>query len=119
MQMIDLVRETTATTGTGNITLAGAVTGYQTFNTAFSTNKWFWYGIRLGTEWEVGLGYLSASTTLVRYKVLGSSNSNALVNFSAGIKEAYATLPAFYGGRLQTPGKVLAQSGAGCTVTMT
>ncbi len=92
----DRVRETTTTTGTGNITLAGAVTGFRTFNAAFGTNVLFYYVIDSdgGTEWEVGEGYLSGSTTLVRKEVKSSSNSNALVNFSAGTKRVTVTFPA-------------------------
>lgn len=94
----DRVKETTTTTGTGDFTLAGAVTGYRTFNAAQSTNNWFDYciesvnaaGVPTG-EWEVGQGYLSASTTLVRSRVYASSNANALVNFSAGTKYAFLT----------------------------
>jgi hypothetical protein len=89
----DRVKDTTTTTGTGNITLSGtAPTGYQDFNTAFGTNAYFHYCIALGSEWEVGIGYLSASTTLVRDSVLESSNSDAAVNFSAGTKDVFCTI---------------------------
>jgi hypothetical protein len=91
----DRVKDTTTTTGTGNITLAGSPpTGYQSFNTAFGTSVNFCYTIEGGSEWEVGMGHLSASTTLVRDLVLASSNSNALVSFSAGTKNAFCTIPA-------------------------
>lgn len=85
----DRVKETTTSTGTGDLTTAGAVSGFRTFNTAFGTNRPFKYAIVGGTEWETGWGYLSASTTLVRARVSESSNSNALVNFSAGTKEVF------------------------------
>lgn len=92
----DRVKETTTTTGTGNITLAGAATQFQSFNTAFGTNVPFAYAIvgQSGTEWETGRGYLSGSTTLVREVVTASSNSNAAVNFSAGTKDVFATVNA-------------------------
>ncbi len=89
------VKETTVTTGTGNITLAGAPTGFQTFNTAFGTGVYFYYAIEGGGEWEEGEGHLSAATTLVRDTVRFSSNSNAAVNFSAGTKNVFCTLPAY------------------------
>lgn len=88
----DRVRETSTTTGTGNITLAGAVTGFRTFNTAFGTSVRFYYTVARSTEWEVGIGYLSDATTLVRETVLGSSNSGAAVSFSAGTKDVFATI---------------------------
>lgn len=94
----DRVKETTTTTGTGNITTAGAVTGFITFNTAFGTgsSNVFQYVIdsSTGSEWEVGIGYMSASTTLVRSRVLASSNSGSAVSFSAGTKNVRGTLAA-------------------------
>lgn len=90
------VRETTTTTGTGNLTTAGAATGFVTFNTAFGTDVQFGYAVSSsgGAEWEVGVGYLSGSTTLVRDQVIASSNSNAAVNFSSGTKDIFCTQPA-------------------------
>lgn len=98
----DRVLETSTTTGTGNFTLSGAVTGYQTFNSAFGTASLpaFYYCIiavdAAGTptgDWEVGQGHLSASTTLVRDSVLASSTGSA-INFSAGTKNVFADVPA-------------------------
>ena len=89
----DRVKDTTTTTGTGNLTLSGtAPTGFVNFNTAFGTNFGFAYAIQTsggGSQWEVGYGYLSASTTLVRDLVLASSNSGAAVDFSAGSKDVF------------------------------
>lgn len=82
----DRVKETTTTTGTGNITLAGAVAQFQSFNTAFGLNYRFTYCIVDAdvTDWEVGEGYLSGSTTLVRDVIRASSNSGAAISLSAG-----------------------------------
>lgn len=90
----DRVKETTTTTGTGSLTLLGAVSQFRTFNTAFGTDAPFYYAIvgQSGTEWEVGIGHLSASTTLVRDRVTASSNSNAAVNLSAGTKDVFCTI---------------------------
>jgi len=93
----DRCLETTTTTGTGNITTAGAITGYQTLNSAYGTNVWIPYcieavdasGVPTG-DWETGLGRLSAATTFVR-GVLASSNAGALVNFAAGTKRIFDT----------------------------
>lgn len=88
------VKDTTTTTGTGNITLAGsAPTGFQTFNTAFGVGPSLAYAIVLqsGSEWEEGYGHLSGSTTLVRDRVTASSNSGSLVSFSAGTKDVFCT----------------------------
>jgi hypothetical protein len=89
-----LVRETTTTTGTGNLTLAGVPDAvYQTFNTAFGLNRVFHYFIFDDTNnaWEDGEGYLTDSTTLVRAQILLSSNSNAAVNLGSGTKAVYCT----------------------------
>jgi hypothetical protein len=93
----DRVKDTTTTTGTGNITLAGTPpTGFQSFNAAFGTSAgfFFYYCIEGGAEWEVGRGHLSASTTLVRDNIMASSNAGSAVSFSAGTKNVFATIPA-------------------------
>lgn len=95
MFFADRAKETTTTTGTGNITLAGAVSQFQSLNTAFGTNVWFDYAIvgQTGAEWEVGFGYLSGATTLVRAQPKeGSSGDATLVNFSAGTKDVFNTI---------------------------
>ena len=92
--LADRVQETTTTTGTGTVTLAGAATGYQTFAAVGDGNSTY-YTIEGGTEWEVGIGtYTSSGTTLSRITVLSSSNSGSLVNFSAGAKNVFVTYPA-------------------------
>jgi len=92
--LADRVQETTTTTGTGTITLAGAVSGFQSFSAIGDTNSTF-YSIVGGTEWEVGVGtYTSSGTTLSRDSVLASSNGGSAVNFSAGTKNVFVTYPA-------------------------
>lgn len=92
----DRVKETTTTTGTGTITLAGAVTGFQAFSAIGNGNTTFYTIAGQGTsEWEVGIGtYTSSGTTLSRDSVLSSSNSGSKVNFSAGTKDVFVTYPA-------------------------
>lgn len=90
----DRVMETTSSTGTGTITLNGAVAGYQSFSVIGNGNTTY-YAIVGGSEWEVGLGtYTSSGTTLSRDTVLESSASGAKVSFSAGIKNVFVTYPA-------------------------
>jgi hypothetical protein len=94
--LADRVRETTTSTGTGTITLAGAVTGFQTFSAIGNANTTYYTIAGQGTsEWEVGIGtYTSSGTTLSRDTVLSSSNSGSLVNFSAGTKDVFCDYPA-------------------------
>lgn len=96
LTLADRVRETTTTTGTGTVTLAGAVTGYQSFAVVGNGNVTYYTIAGQGTsEWEVGIGtYTSSGTTLARTTVLASSNSGSLVNFSAGTKDVFVTYPA-------------------------
>jgi len=95
--LADRVNETATTVGTGTVTLAGAVTGYQTF-AAIGNGNTTYYTIthQTLTEWEVGIGtYTSAGTTLSRDTVLASSNSGSLVSFSAGTKNVFCDFPAY------------------------
>jgi len=90
------VRETTSTTGTGAVTFAGAVDGFQTFAAGIGNDNTTYYTISLNSEneWEVGLGTLNGdSSTLTRTTVLESSNSDSAVDFAAGSKEIFCTLP--------------------------
>lgn len=91
----DRVRETTTTSGTGPVTLLGAVVGYQSFAAIGNGNSTYYCISGQGTtEWEVGVGtYSSTGTTLARTVVLDSSNSGSLVNFSAGVKDVFVTQP--------------------------
>lgn len=99
----DRVMETTASTGTGTITLGGAVAGYQSFSVIGNANTTY-YTIVGGTEWEVGIGtYTSSGTTLSRDTVLESSNGGSLVNFSAGTKNVFVTYPAEESVDIDTP----------------
>ena len=93
----DRVKETTTTTGTGTLTLAGAVTGFETFAAGIGNSNTTYYAVTLpGTaEFEVGLGTLSSdSSTIARTTIISSSNSDSAVNFSAGTKTIFCTIPA-------------------------
>lgn len=91
----DRVQETSVSTGTGTITLAGAATGFQSFAVIGNGNTTtYTIADATGSDWEVGIGtYTSSGTTLSRDIVLSSSNSGSLVNFGAGTKNVFVTLP--------------------------
>lgn len=105
----DRVKETTTTTGTGTVTLAGAVTGFKAFSAVCANNDTAYYSIEGGAEWEVGLGTWLTGGTLAR-SVISSSNSNALVSFSAGSKNVFITQPASVISALGSIAKVMAIS---------
>ena len=90
----DRVKETTTTTGTGTYTLGGAALGFESFASIGNSNTTY-YCCTNGTDFEVGIGtYTSSGTTLARTTILQSSNSDNEVNWSAGTREIFCTLPA-------------------------
>lgn len=89
----DRVRESSTTTGTGTLTLAGAPAGYQTFSAAFGSAASVYYTVASSSEWEVGIG-TTGTGTLSRDTVLSSSNGGSLVNFSAGTKDVFCSYSA-------------------------
>lgn len=88
----DRVQETSTTTGTGTLTLAGAISGFQTFSSAIGNGNTTYYTITNGTDWEVGIGTVAAGT-LSRDTILSSSTGSA-ISFSAGVKNVFVTYPA-------------------------
>lgn len=92
MKFPDRVKETTATTGTGAFALSGAASGFRSFAAGLVVGDTVPYCAVLGAEFEVGVGTLTAASTLARTTVTASSNTGALVNFSAGAKEIFATV---------------------------
>lgn len=92
----DRVKESTTSTGLGNIVLAGTSVGFRTFASIIAVGETFYYCIDGGAsgEWEVGIGVLTDATTLVRSSVKSSSNANAAVSFSAGTKTVFVTIAA-------------------------
>mgnify|MGYP000403708356 CR=1 FL=1 len=93
----DRVKETTTTTGTGTVYLAGAVTGFETFAAGVGNSNTTYYAIvhQTANEFEVGLGTLDGdSSDLARTTVISSSNSDSAVDFAAGTKDVFCTIPA-------------------------
>ena len=94
----DRVKETSTTTGTGTINLAGASQGFESFVTGIGTTNQTYYCITNSsqTEFEVGIGTVTDATpdTLSRDTVLSSTNSDNKVDFAAGEKDVFCTIPA-------------------------
>jgi len=113
----DRVKEESSTTGTGTLTLTGAVPGFETFSSAIGNTNTTYYAIQnqdTPTEFEVGLGTVGAGT-LSRDTILSSSNSDAAVNFSAGTKDVFCTLPASKSVILDSSGNIVANNGSNLT----
>lgn len=91
----DRVQETFTTTGTGAVSLAGAVVGYQAFSAIVPNAGTCYYTATDGTNWEVGLGtYATSGNTLTRTTILASSNAGAAVSWAAGTKAIWLDFPA-------------------------
>ena len=93
----DRVKETSTTTGTGSFTLAGAVSGFITFNAGIGNSNSTYYTI-VGEdnpdEWEIGIGtYTHSGTSLSRDTVIGSSNGGSKTSFTAGTTIVFVSLP--------------------------
>lgn len=123
-KLYDLARVSTATVGTGTITLGAAVSGYLTFALAGVTDgETIAYGINDGANSEAGEGiYTSSGTTLTR-NVNNSTNSNALISLS-GTAQVFITPRPRDIGKLtnrrvaKSAAYTLANTEAGATVAM-
>jgi hypothetical protein len=93
----DRVKDTSTTTGTGNITVSGSAPfGYRTFSTVLSVADTFYYAIQgqSTAEWEIGVGTYASTNQFARTTVLASSASGSAVSFSSGTKNVFITLAA-------------------------
>ncbi len=93
----DRVQELTATTGLGTLTLAGAVTQFQSFSAGIGNGNTCDYCLLSGNgiDWETGRGTITVSgtTTLSRDTVYASSNAGSLINLS-GTTVVFCTITA-------------------------
>ena len=94
----DRVKETTTSTGTGTINLAGAEDTFETFVAGIATTNKCFYCIshQTANEFEVGIGTVrdASPDTLSRDTIISSSNSDSAVDLSAGTKDVFCTYPA-------------------------
>jgi len=90
--LVDRVKETTTTTGTGTVALVGAVTGFRAFSAVMANNDTTLYAIVGQTpgQWEVGLGTWLTGNSLARTTPIAGSAATP-VNFSAGTKDVFQT----------------------------
>ena len=118
----DRVKVTSTTTGTGAILhLGAAVTGFETFAQGIGNGNTTYYCIfNQGTsEFEVGLGNIrGSSANLTRTTVISSSNSDSAVDFSAGTKDVFCTLPASKSVYLDASGNPVGAASNGFALAM-
>jgi beta-glucanase (GH16 family) len=108
----DRVREVSSSTGTGNIVLSGALTGFRSFSSVCQLNDTVYCAIvavdasNVPTgQWEVGNYTYVAANTLARTTILSSSNANVAVSFSSGTKHVFLDLPAYQIKQFSTGGQ--------------
>jgi len=117
----DRVKESSTTSGTGAIALAGVVQGYETFSAGIGNDNETYYAIyEQGTSnWEVGRGTLDGtSANLTRTEVISSSNSDAAVNFTGGTLDVFCTLPASKAVYLDASGSPVGAASSGFALAM-
>ena len=96
--LADRVKELSRTTGSGNLQLDGAATGFSSFADSYTYNDAVFYAVTDGINYEVGSGQyiLDGSTDALTRFPHKSSNSDNIVNFPNGVKEVYVTYPGKY-----------------------
>jgi hypothetical protein len=122
----DRVQETSTTSGTGTLTLSGAVVGFQTFSTAIGNGNTTFYTIYDANvyDWEVGIGTVGAGT-LARTTVLSNSaGTTSPISFAANAKFVFCTYPAeksinYDANGVATIGEVLGYSDTGIVGSFT
>ena len=116
----DGVKETSTTTGTGTLDLAGASAGFVTFVAGIGNSNTTYYAINAqGTSnWEVGIGTVTDATpdTLARDTVLSNSLGNtSKINFS-GTLDVFCTMPASKSVYLDSTGTPVGAASAGLSL---
>ncbi len=118
----DRVKETSTTTGTGTLDLAGASVGFVTFVAGIGNSNTTYYAINAqGTSnWEVGIGTVTDATpdTLARDTVLSNSLGNtSKINFS-GTLDVFCTMPASKSVYLDSTGTPVGAASNGFALAM-
>ena len=119
----DRVRETSTTSGTGTLNLAGAVTGFRTFVDGIGNSNTTYYAIfEEGTNlFEIGIGTVTDATpdTLARDTVLSNSSGNtSKITFSGGTLSVFCTMPASKSVYLDSTGTPVGAASNGFAVAM-
>ena len=94
LQVADRIQQTGTANTTVSFTLSATTVGYQAFSPAITTGNTTYYSANDGTNWEVGIGTLTNSTTLTRTVILSSSNSGSAVSTFGATVTIFCDYPA-------------------------
>ena len=122
----DRVKETSTTSGTGTLDLAGASMGFVTFVAGIGNSNTTYYAIHeQGSNlFEVGIGTVTDATpdTLARDTVLNNSSGNtSKINFNSGgssTLDVFCTMPASKSVYLDSTGTPVGAASAGFALAM-
>jgi hypothetical protein len=92
LKVADRIKQTTTTSGTGDISFTGTPAGFATFGSVLTGGDTTYYAIEENDKWEVGIGTYG-SDNMVRSYVLASSNSGSAINLG-GSGVVFITYPA-------------------------
>lgn len=94
----DRVRETTTTSGTGSVSLAGAVASYQSFASAFTSGQRVAYALvdTSNGGWEVGIGTFTTGSLARDVVTAGSSGAGVHITLSGATTQVFNTAPAVF-----------------------
>ena len=113
----DRVKETTTTTGTGTLTLAGALSGFESFAEIGDTNTTY-YSCTDGTDFEVGIGtYTATGTTLSRDTIFESTSTKITSDVNGAVTNSTTVIVDNVVGGTLTAGQRV--RGAGITGVVT
>ena len=90
--LADRVKETTTTSGTGSLSLGGAVGGFVSFSSGIGVGNTTYYVIENDAKFEIGIGTVS-SGSLSRDTVIASSEGGSKVSLT-GLSFVFVALPA-------------------------
>jgi len=105
----DRVQETTTTSGTGTLTLNGAVPGFQSFTTIGNNTTFYTIYDNIAQAWEVGLGTVTTGSPnqLARTTVLSNSNgTTTAIPLVGNSSSVFVTYPSEKSVNLDASGNV-------------